>query len=221
MDHDMCGSGARWYARADAMFNSDGMHVPDVARGHRKLVITVETDADVTGCPSCGVLAVGHGRRRVRAADAPCFGLPVLLIWLKRIWGCAEPDCPAQTWSEVHDLVGPRAVFTSRAIGWATDALAHHDTTVSALARHLRVGWHTLWRAVEAEADARISRPGRLTGVPDLRRGRAHLATGPLPDGRARGHLDGGVVCGLWTSLTRCSRDMVVRSKCCCAVCRP
>ncbi len=40
MDHDRCGSGARWCARADAMFNSDGMHVLDVQRGHRKLVMT-------------------------------------------------------------------------------------------------------------------------------------------------------------------------------------
>jgi transposase len=52
------------------MFNSDGMHVLDVRRGHRKLVITVETDADVTGCPTCGVVAVGHGRRRTESADA-------------------------------------------------------------------------------------------------------------------------------------------------------
>ncbi len=99
------------------MFNADGMHVLDVARGHRKLVITLETDTDVAGCPSCGVLATGHGRRRVRAADAPCFGIPVLLIWLKRIWRCAEPDCAAQTWSEEHELIGPRALLTSRAIG--------------------------------------------------------------------------------------------------------
>ena len=56
------------------MFNSDGMHVLDVQQDHRKLVITVETDADLTGCPSCGVVPIGHGRRRVRAADAPCSG---------------------------------------------------------------------------------------------------------------------------------------------------
>ena len=74
MDHDKCGSGASWCARADAMLNSDGMHVLDVQRGHRTFVITVETDADLTGCPVCGVVAIGHGRRRVRAADAPCFG---------------------------------------------------------------------------------------------------------------------------------------------------
>jgi hypothetical protein len=41
------------------MFNTDGMHVLDVQRGHRKLVITVETDADVTGCPTCGCCRSG------------------------------------------------------------------------------------------------------------------------------------------------------------------
>ncbi len=168
MDHDRCGPGARWCARADAMFNRDAMHVLDVRQGHCKLVITVETDADATGCPRCGVVAVGHGRRRVRAADAPCFGMPVQVIWLKRVWRCAEPGCPIGTWSEEHELIAPRAVLTSRAVGWATDALAHDDTTVSSLARHLRVDWHTLWRAIKTEATRRTTRAGRLAGVKTL-----------------------------------------------------
>jgi transposase len=150
------------------MFNSDGMHVLDVQRGHRKLVITVESDADTTGCPTCGVVAVGHGRRRVTAVDAPCFGLAVVLVWFKRIWRCVEPDCSTSTWTEEHELLAPRAVLTSRAVAWAVDALAHDDTTVSALARHLRVGWHTLWRAIKAEAARRTDRPGRLAGVRTL-----------------------------------------------------
>jgi transposase len=168
MDDCRCGSPARWCARADAMFNADGMHVLDVRRGHRKLVITVETEADQTGCTRCGVVAVGHGRRMVRAADAPCFGVPVLIVWLKRIWRCPEPDCPTDTWTEQHELIAPRAVLTSRAIAWATDALAHDDTTVSALARHLRVDWHTLWRAIKAEATRRTTHEARLSGVRTL-----------------------------------------------------
>ncbi len=168
MDHDRCGPGARWCARADALFNAEGMHVLDVQRGHRKLVITVESDADTTGCRGCGVVAIGHGRRRVQAADAPCFGMPVLIVWLKRVWRCAEADCPIGTWSEEHELIGPRAVLTTRAVGWAVDALAHDDTTVSALARHLRVDWHTLWQAVKAEATRRTSRSTRLVGVRTL-----------------------------------------------------
>ncbi|MBO0879702.1 MAG: transposase family protein [Mycobacterium sp.] len=150
------------------MFNADGLHVLDVRRGHRKLVITVESDADAAGCPECGVLAVRHGRRPAKAADAPCFGLPVLIIWLKRIWRCAEPDCAMQSWSETHELIAPRAVLTNRAIGWATDALAHDDTTVAALARHLKVDWHTLWNAIRGEAHRRTSDPSRRRGVRTL-----------------------------------------------------
>lgn len=77
MDHCGCGPDARWCARADALFNADGMQVLDVRHGHHKLVITVETVADTAGCPGCGVLAIGHGRREHWVADAPCFGVPV------------------------------------------------------------------------------------------------------------------------------------------------
>jgi transposase len=42
------------------------------------------------------------------------------------------------------------------------------DTTVSALARHLGVDWHTAWDAIEIEAKARTSHPNRLKGVKTL-----------------------------------------------------
>ena len=159
-------SGARWCARADALFDITGMHVLSVVRDDRdRLVLTVETDADVGGCPSCGVVAVGHGRRVHTAADAPAFGAVTVVRWRKRIWRCAEPACPVVTFSEAHDLIAPRARLTSRAVAWATDALTLDDATVAALARHLGVDWHTLWDAVEAEATRRLGDPARLAGV--------------------------------------------------------
>jgi transposase len=148
------------------------MHVIDVVHDADRLVVTVESDQDVGGCPACGVVAVGHGRRVHELADAPCFRTPVRLRWVKRIWRCREPTCPVRTCSETHDLAPPRAKLTARAVAWATDALAHDDTTASALARHLGVDWHTCWDAVEIEAARRISDPARLTV---LRRGREHL----------------------------------------------
>lgn len=144
MDHCRCGPGVRWCARAGAMFGVAGMHVLAVDRDDHRLLVTVETAAgDLNGCPSCGVVAVGHGRRVHEAADAPCFGVPTVLRWRKRIWRCPEPACPRGTFSEDHSVLAPRAKLTRRAITWATDALAHDDTTVSALARHLGVDWHT------------------------------------------------------------------------------
>jgi len=114
---------------------------------------------------ACGVVAVGHGRRRRSVADAPCFGLPVRLMWLARLWRCREPACPVGVFTERHDLVPPRSKVTTRAAAWATDALTLDDTTVSALARHLGVDWHTCWDAVEVEAARRLADPGRLEGV--------------------------------------------------------
>ena len=72
-----CGPGARWCARADALFDVAGMHLLDVDRDDRgRLLLTVETDQAAMGCRSCGVVAVGHGRREHRVHDAPCFGHP-------------------------------------------------------------------------------------------------------------------------------------------------
>jgi len=115
--------------------------------------------------PDCGVVAVGHGRRQVRLHDIPCFGRPVRLLWAKRVWRCADPDCPRTTFTEAHPLAGPRTKLTARAAAWATDALQGFDTSVSALAHQLGVSWHTAWDAIQVEAARRITRAGRLTGV--------------------------------------------------------
>src|SRR5215204_766420 len=141
MDHPMCGSGARWCARADAIFDVPEMHVLDVeVDTEQRLVLTVESGQVEAGCPACGVMAIGHGRRVRTLHDAAC---------------------STGTFSEAHDLAPPRAALTVRAVGWAADALSYDDTTVSALARHLGVDWHTCWDAIEVEAKARTSDPAR------------------------------------------------------------
>ncbi len=169
MTHCTCGPGASWCARTDELFGVEGVHVLAAStREDGTLVLDIETDADLVGCTSCGVVATGHGRRVVRLHDTPCFGRPVLVHWRKRIWRCAEPACPAGTWTEEHPYAKARAKLTSRAIGWAVDALRHDDTTVSAIARHLGVDWHTAWSAIKDEAKARIAKPGRLRGVSAL-----------------------------------------------------
>jgi transposase len=165
VDHSTCASSALWCPRTDLLFDVPGMHVLSIDRQEDRVVLTVESDADVGGCPGCGVVAVGHGRRRRVAADAPCFGIPVRLVWLARLWRCREETCRVKVFTERHDLVPPRAKVTSRAASWATDALTFDDTTVSALARHLGVDWHTCWDAVEAEATRRLADPARLAGV--------------------------------------------------------
>jgi hypothetical protein len=84
------------------------MHVLEVARDESgRPVVTVEADVDVGGYPGCGVAAVGHSRRSQIAADAPCFGLPTVVRWRKRIFRCAEPSCPVVTFGETHELIPP------------------------------------------------------------------------------------------------------------------
>jgi transposase len=169
MPHSMCGSGARWCARADAIFDVPDMHVLDVGiDDQQRLVLTIESGQLEAACPRCGVVAVGHGRRVRMLHDAPCFGRVTVLRWLVRTWRCREPACPAGTFSEAHDVAPPRMVLTTRAVAWATDALSYDDTTVSALARHLGVDWHTAWDAIEAEAKARTTNSNRLKGVQAL-----------------------------------------------------
>jgi transposase len=165
----MCGSGVRWCARADAIFDVPDMHVLDVGiDDQQRLVLTVESGQLEAACPACGVMAVGHGRRLRVLHDAPCFARVTLLRWLVRIWRCRELLCPTTTFSETHDVASPRTVLTTRAVAWATSALSYDDTTVSALARHLGVDWHTAWEAIEVEAKARTSNPDRLSGVKTL-----------------------------------------------------
>ena len=51
----MCGSGARWCARADAIFDVPDMHVVDVEiDDQQRLVLTVESGQLEAGCPACG-----------------------------------------------------------------------------------------------------------------------------------------------------------------------
>ena len=150
---------------AAVMFGVAGIRVLDARDDGRLLTLTVETVDALTACRSCGVVARAHGRREHRLRDAPFGHRQVLVRWRKRVWRCEEHACSAGSWTEVHALAEPRAVLTNRAILWATDALAADDTTVSALARRIGVGWHTLWRPVAREAARRAADPDRLSGV--------------------------------------------------------
>ncbi len=58
--------------------------MPGLTVGGQELIdgewwLWVETTADRAACPSCGVWAVGHGRRRVAVRDLPIAGRPVVL----------------------------------------------------------------------------------------------------------------------------------------------
>ena len=108
---------------AAVMFGVPGVGVLAAGELGGELHLLVETTGQVEGCRSCGVVAVAHGRREHLLRDAPFGHRPVVVMWRKRIFRCAEPACPVTTFSEDHPLAGHRAALTRRAITWAVDAL--------------------------------------------------------------------------------------------------
>ena len=84
MDDDRCAVGVGWCGRADAMFGAEGLHVLDCDATLTAWWSRSRPTLARLGCPVCGVVAAGHGRRQVSAAGAPCFGRPVRVLWRKR-----------------------------------------------------------------------------------------------------------------------------------------
>ncbi len=166
-----CAVAGSYCARVDALFNMPGVHVIDVAwcaRGERerdRLVLRVETGPSLVGCPGCGVIASGHGRRVRRLHDIPAFGAPVELVWRSRRYRCGEQACAIGGFSEKAELAGARAKLTTRAAWWAISCIQRDTASVAAVARRLGVDWHTLWDAIEPLLTELADDPARLEGV--------------------------------------------------------
>lgn len=57
----------------------------------------------------------GHIAALSTVRDVDAFDRPVRLVWRKRCWRCAEPLCPAKTWTEQTEAIGARMLLTERA----------------------------------------------------------------------------------------------------------
>ena len=111
------------------------------------------------------MLATGHGRWKVLLHDLPCAGVPVRVVRRKRRYRCRETTCEVTTFSEVHELVAPRAKLTTRAIAWAVAQLRAHDIAVSALIQMLGVAWNTVWDAIAPVVKDQLGAEDRLPRV--------------------------------------------------------
>jgi transposase len=158
-------------ARVDTLFNLPNVHVLEVSWRKRSkrvpagLRLLVESAPAETGCPGCGVIAVGHGRRLRGLHDIPAFGAPVELLWRQRRYRCLEPACPIDGFSEDHPLADRRAKLTTRAVWWAISCIQRDTASVAAVARRLGVDWHTVWDAI---APLLADDPNRLAGIDTL-----------------------------------------------------
>src|SRR4249920_1098538 len=110
--------------------------------------LAVETAEDRGWCPTCGVRAVGHGRRRVKVRDLPIADRPVVLVWAKRLWRCPEPACGTGIWSEESDEIAPRAVLTEQARAEIARRVGLGEQSVARAAKSFGVGWHAAMTAV-------------------------------------------------------------------------
>lgn len=79
-----------------------------VAEYGDEVELFVETDADETGCPLCGVVAVLLDRLPRQLRGLPLAGRLVVLAWSTRVWRCWEPLCWPETWSERTEAVRPK-----------------------------------------------------------------------------------------------------------------
>lgn len=173
MSHDSSGradarSAACPCSRCDVLLGLDGVGAEEVERREGLLVVTVSTPPGPAGCPGCGVLAVGRGRRRRVLHDVPGVGR-VRIVWRQRVWRCIEVDCERKTFVEqVPSLVAARGSITTRAVAWAIWQLRREHATVAGLARQLGTSWKTVWRAIEPELQRLADDPSRFEGVATL-----------------------------------------------------
>ena len=155
MDHGSSG--------ATALLGMDGFVVLASIEEAGELFISVETAADVVGCGSCGVRAVGHGRSVVQVRDLPSGGRPVRLVWRKRRWLCRDPDCETKSFTETSDLVLDSLTF--RASFEICRLVGQDGCSVAKTARGLGVAWACAMRCVRRHGEPLGDAPGRLDGV--------------------------------------------------------
>jgi len=132
---------------ASALLGMEGFVVLAMERHDDEWWLLVETEADVAGCPTCGVRAIGHGRTVVQIRDLPMAGVAVRLVWRKRRWRCGDPDCERRTFSEQSPLVD-EGCLTRRARAEICRRVGQEGHSVASVARAFGVGWSSAMAAV-------------------------------------------------------------------------
>ena len=153
---------------ATVMLGLPGFVLLAVSELGSEIEYAIETVESVTGCPTCGVLARLHDRRRSDVRDLPAAGRAVTLVWIKRIWRCMEPGCAKQTWTESSEAIRARASLTERARREACRRVGEDGDTVARVAAQYGTGWATIMAAVVEYGTPLVDDPARLEGVRKL-----------------------------------------------------
>jgi transposase len=152
-------------AGAAALVGMDGFVVLSSVEVDGELHISLETTAARVACASCGVMATGHGRRRVKVRDLAMGGRPTVLCWAKRIWRCADSDCEVATWSETSDHVEASGTLTVRAGAELCRSVGEDGASVALAARRFGVGWSAAMTRVRVYGVPMVDDPGRTAAA--------------------------------------------------------
>jgi hypothetical protein len=120
---------------AHCLLGMDGFVVLATSEEDGEWFVLVETTRNRMGCPSCGVIATGHGRSVVQVRDLPAGGRPVRLVWRKRRWICRDSECEKKSFTESHDLV--EGSLTRRASVEICKRVGRDGHAVASVARDL------------------------------------------------------------------------------------
>ena len=134
---------------ATAMLGLPGFVLLAVSEHDGEFEQAIETTATEEFCRGCGAQARAHDRRPVRVRDLPSGGRPVTLIWVKRVWRCAESGCPVTTWTETAEAIRPRASLSERARAAACRRVGEdgHDPRLGGARVRQRLAHHHAGRA--------------------------------------------------------------------------
>jgi len=148
-----------------AVLGLPGFGLLEVREIDGEIEYLVETIETVAGCPTCGTIAKAKDRREVLLRDLAQGGRAVRIRWRKRVWACADVDCPKRTWTEGSWLAAPRQHLTLRAQEEICRRVGEENASVALCARNFGVGWHTAWSAVVATGAPLVEDSERTEGV--------------------------------------------------------
>src|SRR5512135_1564406 len=156
------------------LFDLPGFRVVSCALaplGVRRVVV-MQTAAG-HACPRCGVLVGGklYDHRESRVKDLPMGSRPLLVVWRKRRYRCAQRGCPQQIFTERSAQVPPRYRLTGRLRSRLEQAASGSARALSDVAAEYGVSWWSVHRALVDAAAARSSGlpPVRMLGPDETR----------------------------------------------------
>ncbi|NLU13868.1 MAG: ISL3 family transposase [Gammaproteobacteria bacterium] len=114
-------------------------------------------------CPKCGSAGLSRGTVERHLAHAPYGQRSTRLLLRIRRWRCV---CGCFWHEDTSSAAPPRSKLSHGAIRWALAAIVLDDLSVSRIANHLGVAWHTINNAIINEGQRLLfNDPKRFDGV--------------------------------------------------------